>query len=213
MLIVILLLLIVYGANANVDYWGIKQDKSPFSIKVKKKKKDVSKEEKQGDILELSKKWYENKIKKERAPIEYYYFKNPQKYKKQYYAWLQWKRKKEEQLLRNYLAEAKAHLFNLTDAIRFLKKRGYVILYFYKPDCPYCKAEKPEIQYLSNYFEIYTVNIYEKPYEALKWRIKATPTIIAVSPKEKKAFRVEGYIDAFSLIKYFYEKAKAEDKR
>ena len=208
-MIIVILLLSLGIAYADVDYWGIKTQKH---IKVEKKVESKNEFINGDKLLEESKKWYYEKIRKEKPPIEFYFFKDPKKYKKQYYTWLKWKREKEEELMRNYLAEAKANLFNLNEAIKYLQKKGYSILYFYKPDCPYCKAEQPEIEYLSNYFQIYKVNIYKKPIEAMKWRIKATPTIIAVSPREKKAYRVEGYIDAFSLIKYFYTKSKEEQQ-
>lgn len=195
-------------AFGEVDYWGfsVKPKTSPSSTVVKEENKEKSKEE----ILKESIKWYEEKVKREKPPIEYLYFKNPEKYKDVYIAWLKWKNEKGRDLLRYTLAELRKNAVDIESAVKYLKNRGYVILYFYKPDCPYCRAETPQIEYLSQYFKIYTVNIYENPIEAQKWRIVVTPTMIAVSPKEKRAFRVEGYMDALQLIKVFYEKVRGE---
>ena len=208
-IILVIYLTSVVLAFAEVDYWGVsvKQEIPPFSTSIKNQEKQEKTPE---EILEESKRWYEEKLKREKPPIEYLYFKNPEKYKKVYFAWLKWKGEKVGELLRNYVSEVKSNEFSIDKAIKYLKNKGYSILYFYKPDCPYCQAEKPQIEYLSQYFAIYTVNVYENPLEAQKWKIVVTPTMIAVSPKEKRAFRVEGYIDATQLIKIFYERVKGK---
>jgi len=203
MSIIVFLLFINSFVYANVDYWGtslIKQE----TKKVKQKQKV--------DLVKESIKWYEEKIKKEKPPIEYYYFLNPEKYANDYIKWIQWKQSKINDLTRFVFRHARVNYVSVKDIITYLKQRGYILFYFYRPDCLYCEAQKPEIKHLQiEGLKVIWINIYKKPYFALKWRIDITPTMILVSKKEKKAFRIAGFMPSIELIHKFYKMVKEND--
>ena len=194
-----------YNPNA-VDYWGteksgVSSEKLVVSSEKKKKEEDGKK------ILEESKRWYEEKLKKEQPPIVYYYFKNPEKYKKYAYEWVKWLNSKGNRMIYGQLSFVRGEE-SQKQMIKQMKERGYRILYFYNKDCSACKAVKPEIKNLSHKIKVFFIEMHKNPDMFIKWNIQRTPTVIAVSPIEKKAYRWEGVFDEFSLIEYFYKRLK-----
>lgn len=206
-------LLISMSAFAYVDYWGFGTPQPQKKVKIRKETKTVLKKENaekpNKDILAESIKWYEEKIKKEKPPVEYYYFLNPKKYAKYYIAWMKWKKRKINDLTRPVLLNARLTYESLDEQIFNLNRKGYVLFYFYRPDCPYCKAEEPEIHLLEvKGLKVIRVNVYNEPSFAMKWRVYITPTMILASKKEKKAFRIEGFMPATELINKFTKMVK-----
>jgi conjugal transfer pilus assembly protein TraF len=61
-------------------------------------------------------------------------------------------------------------------------RNEYGLIYFYKPNCPYCEAEEKVLQYFhdSRHFEIKPVNIQENPNLASMFNVTITPTLILV---------------------------------
>jgi len=163
-------------------------------------------------IFEESVKWYENKLKREKAPAEYYFFLDPNNpiYRDAYIKWLRWKQEKLRQIVYSSLGSIKneRELFRLSlkDVIEALKGKGYRFMFFYNRNCPYCRADFPEVEKLAKHFEVYWIEIHEAPQMFAKWKISATPTLIAVSPKEKKAARWEGYFRYPDVLFFFYQK-------
>ena len=58
----------------------------------------------------------------------------------------------------------------------------YGLVYFYRPDCPYCEAEEKVLGFFhdSRHFEIKPVNIREHPDLASRFNITITPSLILV---------------------------------
>ena len=191
--------LLFNNSYAVVDYWGLTKPKEE-----KKQEQEKSPEE----VLQESIKWYEEKISKEKAPIEVFYFKNPEKYKEAYLKWLQWQQNKVNELVNPVTGITKASYKDYQEILSMFNQRGYELLYFYKPDCPYCNAMSSEIDILQKFIKVHKINVYDNLWMALKWKVYATPTLILVSAKEKKAFRIEGYMPAVEVANNFYEQWK-----
>lgn len=211
--IVISLLAFVYVSLADVDYWGIskKEVKKDIPVKIKKSvdiQGQKTKEPTDNELLEASIKWYLKKLKKEKSPVEYYYFINPEKYKNAYWKWLSWIQDRTNRVVNPVIAFARNERLDVEKAVRELKKRGYEIMYFYSPTCPYCNASKPEVERLENYFKVYRIDITKDVYTARRWNINVTPTYIAVSPVEQRAYRITGYHPYTEVIYYFYRQIK-----
>lgn len=214
-IIVLLLLISSLKVYAVVDYWGIapnsfkknKPKEKVIEVKTKRESKPSGvKEIKKEDLIKESIKWYEEKIKKEKPPVEYYYFKDPEKYSEEYIKWIQWKQAKINDLIRPVLRHTRISYVESSEIIEVLKRKGYILFYFYRPDCSYCKAEEPEISILKEKgMKVVEINIYKHPLFALKWKVDVTPTMILVSKKEKKAFRLVGYIPAIEMLNKFYQ--------
>ncbi len=210
----ILFSILAFGYGyAEVDYWGISQQEK--QIKVEKHKMEKQKEPKRitkkekispEQLVEESKKWYLKKLKKEKPPIEYYYFTNPEKYADEYWRWLLWKQEKGNELVNPTIVRARAGNIKIDKIVQILKDKNVQVLFFYSPTCPYCQASEPEVNRIENYLKVYRIDITKDRQTALKWNINTTPTFIAVSPLERKAFRIVGYQPYTQIIYQIYKK-------
>lgn len=61
-------------------------------------------------------------------------------------------------------------------------RNEYGLVYFYRPDCPYCAVEEQTLRFFhdSRHFEIKPVNIRERPDLASRFNITITPSLILV---------------------------------
>ncbi len=192
----------------DVDYWNMSHIKNNKRIEKKIEKKETFKSGE--EILEASIKWYENKVKKEKPLIEYLYFKNPEKYASLMREWIKWKNKKTAKLMKYQIIEARPERINPALIIKELNKRGYEILYFYSNTCKFCKFTKPEMKNLGAEIPVYWIEIHKEPEMFKKWNVSSTPTVIFVSPKEKKAVRWKGAFTRIELLNYIYKVIKNE---
>lgn len=200
-----LIFFLVSFSYAEVDYWNIKKPEEKPQVVEEKQEKELEPEA----LLQESIKWYEEKIKKEKPPIEYYYFLNPDKYADAMNKWLSWMQDKNNKLTRPVVAYARLGS-DVEKMLNYLKDRDYRIMYFYKDGCPYCEASEPEVGLIENYLKVYRINVLKDTSMALKWNIFSTPTFILVSPKDKKAYRIEGYMTAVEMISTFYKMVKGD---
>lgn len=199
-------------AFAEVDYWNIKKPSANAETKAEEKQPGTqAKEPDPDELLQESVRWYEEKIKKEKPPVEYYYFVNPDKYADAMNKWLSWMQEKNNTLTRPVVAYARLGA-DMEKAISFLKERDCRLMFFYKDGCQYCQASEPEVALIENYLKVYRIDVLKDSLTAIKWNIYSTPTFILISPKDKKAYRIEGYMTAGELIKNFYNMVR-EDKR
>jgi len=194
--------------NSEVNWWNTQMgDKKTISKPKRESKKEISADR----LFKDSIKWFEEKLKKEKPPVEYYFFLDPNNpiYREAYIKWLQWKAEKARQIIYSSLGGVKnANTLNVTEreVIRWLKQRNYKFLFFYNRECPYCKADFPEVEKIAKHFDVFWIEIHSAPQMFAKWRISATPTLIAVSPQEKKAVRWEGYFRYPDVLFFFYQK-------
>ena len=206
-LILISLVTFVY-VYAEVDYWGIYKKES---IEEKVYEKKINQEEPTAqELFELSKKWYLKRLKKEKSPVEYYYFLNPEKYADAYWKWITWIQEKGNNLIQPVIAKARDESVDFEKAVKVLKARGYSILYFYSPICPYCKASEPEVERIERYLKVYRIDVTKEKDMVSKWNVNTTPTFIAVSPLERKAYRIVGYQPYTQIIYQIYKRVKDE---
>ncbi|GEM_PF-2517383 len=194
--------------QSEVNWWNNPQKEKVTVSKPKKETKPKISSEK---LFQESVKWFEQKLKREKPPAEYYFFLNPNNpvYQEAYIKWLKWKAEKIRQIVYSSLGGIEnTKSFNLTEkeVVNWLKRKGYRFLFFYNKNCPYCKADFPEVEKLAKNFDVFWIEIHEAPQMFAKWRITATPTLIAVSPKEKKAVRWEGYFRYPDVLFFFYRK-------
>lgn len=70
----------------------------------------------------------------------------------------------------------------------------YGLIYFYKPNCPYCEAEEKILRFFhdSRHFEIKPINIQERPDLATMFNVTITPTLILVK-KGNEGFQPISY--------------------
>jgi len=213
--IVVLLLFASVSFADVVDYWGIyekKEVKKEQKVEKKEKKKVQKRYPPPDVVLQESKRWLENKLKKEQPPIVYYYFKNPEKYKEVARQWTEYLNEKGRAMVVPQVELIQENKHFLQEMERELKQRGYVFLYFYNRDCPACKMTEPEIQNLERYFKVIRIELHADP-EAFKlWNVERTPTVIAVSKKEKKAYRLVGYQTWKEMLQYFYLRVRGETR-
>jgi len=210
--------------NSGVDWWGKPKPKEE-KPKEEKKKKEVKvespkpvlapeKELTAEEIFKKSVEEYENKLKKEKTLVEYLYFKDPSNpvYQEAFKKWIEWKQKKVIETTVPIIGYARANHYSKWEVIDWLKKHRYVFFYFYRPDCPYCKATEGQVKTLEELgFKVYWINAYRDPQMFERWRIRATPTLIAVSKYDKKAVRWEGVFNAYSVLQYFYARLKGSN--
>ena len=208
LLAVILLTSYAYSLDLNqdVDYWGI-EPKKQIEIPKNKKEKEPSGE----DLVKQSINWYIKKIKKEKSPVEYYYFLNPKKYAKAKREFDKWKQVKGNELVKYQILQARPEKFNIDKIYNQLKKKGYEILYFYSKSCPYCQFSEPEIKAIASNLKVYFIEKTKEPDMFQKWNVRATPTVIFVSAKEKKAYRYKGAFTRVELLNYIYRLIKNEN--
>jgi len=213
-----------------VDYWGILQKQSPPSdnkpvevpkntdnkpIKIEPPKESSKAEPDPDKVLKESIKWYEEKLKKEKPPIEYWYFIDTDKYAKAYLEWLKWQQEKGNQLVNPVMANASNESLMTGDIekiVKDLKKRGYYVLYFYRPDCPYCQAFKPEIEKIEKNFKVFAINVYQRPDLVSFWGVTGTPTTIFISQKEKKTARFVGYGNYVQVLVSIYSQVGSNNE-
>lgn len=165
-----------YWFNSGVDYFGTGK-------KVEKKEEQ---EEKKNEVKEEDrKKYYEELYKKAQEwfpettnPLEKAFYKNPDDPKlvellHRFYT--------ERQERANLLASKLIALQSQEEA-RFLGKlKGYAVIYFYSPQCPYCRASEPYLAFLeSNAKQFMRVNILlpENAGYVKDFGVQATPTLV-----------------------------------
>lgn len=199
-----------FGVNINedVDYW----ENSKKERKIEPPEKlEKAKELDENWVLKQSIKWYEEKIKKEKPPIEYLYFLNPEKYANAMREWVKWKQKKGNEIVKYQIIQARPEKVDLTKIIQFLNSKGYEILYFYSKTCKYCRFTEPEVKNIGTYIPVYWIEIHKEPEMFQKWNITTTPTAVFVSSKEKKAYRYKGAFTRNELLNYMYKVIKNEE--
>lgn len=198
-------LVYAYG-NSPVDYWGIpqKQETKQEAKQETKQEKELSDEE----LLKESIKWYEEKIKKEKSPVEYAYFKDPERYKEAYWKWLSWQQDKNNSLVNPVVMYSRLGS-DWDKMIDYFKVNDYRFMYFYKEGCEYCLAMEGEIRTIeASGIKVYRISVEKDRDVASKWNITMTPTVIMVSPKDRKAYRIEGYMTANEVISNFFKLIK-----
>lgn len=155
-------------------------------------------------LLHENIKWYTNWVCKKRSPIECLYFKDPQKYKKAFWAWLTWMQTKSNQLLAAPVAES--HIYAKIKQSTYLINNGYGnIMYFYRPGCHFCEDLTLTIRKLQlDGFHVYEINVDKHPNAVADWGITNIPTLILVSPQHHQAFKFVGYSDYYTILNTFY---------
>jgi thiol-disulfide isomerase/thioredoxin len=150
------------------------------------------------EIFKKSVREFENRLKKNKTLVEYLYFKDPSNpvYQKAYRMWIEWKQRKTIALTQPLIGYARYQgvegYNDVYKAVEFFKKHKYVFFFFYRPDCPYCIATKPQVRVLEQLgLKVYWLNAYTDPEMFERWRVSITPTLIAVSKYDKKAVRRE----------------------
>jgi len=207
--------------DTGVNWWG-----TPQGDKTKKvDKTNPSKVVQRGgesydnmtaeEIFKESIKEFEDRLKRDKPLVEYLYFKDPNNptYRKAYLMWIEWKQRKTLEITRPVIAyaryqnlEAGGDKYRIVD---WFKRHRYIFFYFYRPDCPYCKANERQSRILEQLgLKVVRFNAYTDAEMFERWNIRITPTIVAVSKYDKKAVRWEGTFNAYSLLRYFYARLK-----
>lgn len=171
--------------NSRVDYWG----EGKKEEKVEKKNED--------EYLY----WTAPNV----PPVIKEYFKNPDDPQVR-------KKLREFHLKRTFLQNKLASELMLMD-YRFKKEfqeklKNYLIYYFYSPECPYCYASQPAVNFLGEVSDVYAVNVTdpENAEYLREFRIRATPTFVFVRKRDKK--EAGRWIGMLRIDEKFYEFVK-----
>jgi thiol-disulfide isomerase/thioredoxin len=168
-----------YWFNSGVDYFGTGK-------KVEKKEEKEEKEEKKNEVKrEDREKYYEELYKKTQEwfpettnPLEKAFYKNPDDPKlvellHRFYT--------ERQERANLLASKLIALQSQEEAKLLGKLKGYVVIYFYSPQCPYCRASEPYLASLEGsvkqFLKVNTL-LPENAGYVRDFGVQATPTLI-----------------------------------
>jgi thiol-disulfide isomerase/thioredoxin len=221
--LILLLPILSFSLNLNsgVNWWGTANttEKRNEVAKKEKEKKPIQPPQKNRteekltaeEIFKKSVEQFENRLRKNKTLVEYLYFKDPSNpvYQKAYKKWIEWKQKKTTEIVSPLVGYARGSHIDTSKVIEFFKAHKYVFFFFYRPDCPYCRASYGQVKELENLgFKVYWINAYEEPEMFQRWHIRATPTLIAVSKIDKKAVRWEGSFNTYSVLQYFYARLK-----
>jgi len=168
-----------YWFNSGVDYFGTGK-------KVEKKEEKEEKEEKKNEVKREDKeKYYEELYKKTQEwfpettnPLERAFYKNPDDPKlvellHRFYT--------ERQERANLLASKLIALQSQEEAKLVEKLRGYVVIYFYSPQCSYCRASEPYLASLEGsvkqFLKVNTL-LPENAGYVKDFGVQATPTLV-----------------------------------
>jgi thiol-disulfide isomerase/thioredoxin len=166
-----------YWFGSGVDYFGTGKREEKREEKKEEKKEEVKKEDKEKYYEELYRKaqeWFPETTN----PLERAFYKNPDDPK---LIELLHKFYTERQERANQLASKLIALQSQEDAKLLEKLRNYVVVYFYSPQCPYCRASE---QYLASLEgrakQLLKVNILlpENAGYVKDFGVQATPTLV-----------------------------------
>jgi len=150
------------GSVDGVDYWN--EERKSFE-----KGKELYK------VFEESRKWFPENV----SPIERYFYEHPD----DPLAWEYLYRYYEERTERANALQAVILLKQAEEDIKLRKILSNLeVLYFYSPDCPYCRATEPLIGKLSEITTVYRINVNNPknfPY-IRKFNVIGTPTMVFV---------------------------------
>jgi len=171
----VVLLLFVSLAFSGVDYWNGKEKNGVDYWGTEKSVKDEKKLKELERVYRESLKWFPENV----SPIEKYFYEHPNDKEVWKYLYRYYEQRTERA---NKLAGAVLYMQSLEE----LKLKEVLdkveVIYFYSPNCPYCRATEPLISFLSEKTRVYRVDITnpKNVRYVYEFSVMGTPTIVFV---------------------------------